>query len=102
MTLNELRLAAIAFTRAHDKHGAMVQFGAGVAQARVDLAGATKALVRAGDLHATRGDQTIAELVREGHTIQSAKRLFEVRGQKRRQNVRRKFKAAEPPRKTKR
>lgn len=91
-TFNALRSAALAFAHAHRAHVAMMQFGAGIARVKAELARTTRELERASDLHAARGRDGLAGLIIAGHSIESAKRVLALRGDERKSAPRRAFK----------
>lgn len=102
-SLDGLRVAAIAYAEAQRRRDGLVQFGAGVADAERVLKGATKALVLASDLHGARARDGLCDLIRTGHTIESANRLIKLRGDDRKAPRRRKFvKRAQAARRRKR
>lgn len=82
-SLDELRRAARCFAKAEDRYNGLVAFGAraSATQAKAELDAATRALVTAGDVHAARGNDGIVDLIRGGHTHESAKSVLAMRAQ---------------------
>lgn len=73
-SLDDLRRAARNFAAAETQYNALVS-----AKTKATLAAASRALVTAGDVHAARKSEGIADLIRSGHTFESAKRVMEMR-----------------------
>lgn len=84
-TLDELRAAARAWVRIDEEHAKLIVAGpheherARAARERAN--GALRALVTAADLHAARGEEGLADLIRSGHSLDSAKRVRKLRSQ---------------------
>lgn len=86
-TLDDLRNAAVSYAEARTLYSGIGLFMLGrhtasVTAAKKALDSATRSLITASDLHAARGRDGLADLIRSGHTIESAKRVMALRGER--------------------